>query len=72
MVADNIAGVNNSDWDILAAGLVVDGRVTILNFTTMANIGLNKDVDEVADDLFISGTSHDDEAPRLQRLRVAK
>ncbi len=72
MIADSIAGVNNCDWDVLAAGLIVDGRVAILNFTTMANIGLNKDVDEVADDLLISGTSHDDEAPRLQGFSVAK
>jgi len=63
LVTDSIAGVNNSDWDVLASGLVVDGRVAILDFTTMACIGLDKDVDEVADDLFISGAPHDDEAP---------
>ena len=38
----------------------------------MTSIGLNEDVDEVAEGLLAGATVQDDEAPGFQRLRVWK
>lgn len=63
LVADSSATIGDSDWNILTASLVVNYGVAVLNLTTMTSVGLNEDVDEVANDLVIGGTSHDDKAP---------
>jgi hypothetical protein len=36
----------------------------------MTNVGLNKDIDEVLDDLLVGATLHNDDTPRLQWFRV--
>ena len=70
LVADGVASIDDSTWNLLGPGLAVNDRVAVLNLTTMTSIGLNEDIDEVAKGLLRGATLQDDEAPRLQRLRV--
>jgi hypothetical protein len=70
LVASSIASIGDASRNILTTALVVDDRVAVLNLTTMTNVGLNKDIDEVLDDLLVGATLHNDDTPRLQWFRV--
>jgi len=70
LIADGIASIDNRTRDLLGLGLAVDDGVAVLNLATMTSVGLNEDVNKVAEGLLVNATIQDDEAPRLQRLRV--
>jgi len=63
LVASSIASIGDASRNILTTALVVDDRVAVLNLTTMTNVGLNKDIDKVLDDLLVGATLHNDDTP---------
>lgn len=51
--------------------LSINERVSVGNFTSMTNVNLNEDIEEVTDSWFINGIiTNDDDPPGLERLEV--
>ena len=60
----------NSITNFLSTVLGANDRALVLNFTAMTNVGLDEDVQEIADSLVIGASTDDDNAPGLERLGV--
>tara|TARA_R110002060_G_scaffold7822_2_gene11757 strand:- start:2173 stop:2487 length:315 start_codon:yes stop_codon:yes gene_type:complete len=59
-------------WDILVARLIVNQWGLVLDSTTVADVSGDENVGEVANVLLRGTTAKNDEAPRVERLRVGK